>query len=48
MTYQEGMAGLQLVAEEDYGTHLRAQRDAENKREDRSLDNLRRAQLEHI
>lgn len=41
MTYQEAMAGLQLVAEEDYGRHLRAQSRDENRREDASLEALR-------
>lgn len=48
MTYQEAMAAMQLVAEEEYGRHLRAQSADENAREDRSLEHLRREQMEML
>lgn len=48
MTYQEGMAALQLVAEEEIGVHLRAQARKEQVRSDRTMDALRREQLERI
>jgi hypothetical protein len=44
MTYQEGRAGLQLVAERDVGQPLRAHNRAQDALEDRSLEALRREQ----
>jgi hypothetical protein len=48
MTYIEGMAALQLIAEQEIGTRLRQAQAAEDKRFDRSLDALRREQQERI
>lgn len=48
MTFTEAMAALQLVAEEEIGTHLRAADRREQTRFDRSLDALRREQMERI
>lgn len=48
MTYVEAMAAMQLIAEEGYGIHKRADTADENAREDRSREALRREQLEHL
>jgi hypothetical protein len=48
MTYIEGMAGLQLVAEQEVGVPMREQTRQENAREDRSMAALRRAQQEMV
>ena len=48
MTFEEGMAALQVIAEETYGTPLRAKQAADDARFDRSLDALRREQQERI
>lgn len=48
MTYQEGMAGLQLIAEQEVGVPRRAAVASENAREDRSMERLRKAQQEMV
>lgn len=48
MTWVEGFAGLQLVAEQDVGTKLRAHNRAEDRKLDRGVDALRREQQEMI
>lgn len=48
MTFQEGMAGLQLVAEQEVGVPMRDATRRENAREDRSIEALRKAQQELV
>ena len=48
MTWEEGMAALQVIAEETFGTPMREAKAREDARFDRSLDALRREQQERI
>jgi hypothetical protein len=48
MTWREGFAALQLVAEEEIGVALRQQSRSDNATEDASLEALRREQLEKL
>lgn len=48
MTWAEAMAGLQLIAEQEIGTRLRDASRQEQATFDRSLDALRREQVERI
>jgi hypothetical protein len=48
MTYVEARAALQLIAEQEIGTRLRQAADHEQRQFDRSLDALRREQVERI
>jgi len=48
MTWEEAMAGLQLIAEQEIGTRLRDAARTEQAQFDRSLDALRREQVERI
>lgn len=48
MNFTEAMAALQLVAEEAIGAPNRAAQKREDDKFDRSLDALRREQLERI
>jgi len=48
MTWEQAMAGLQLIAEQEVGTRLRDAARTEQAQFDRSLDALRREQVERI
>jgi hypothetical protein len=48
MTFTEGFAGLQLVAEEEIGVLIRQHARRENASEDQSMEALRREQLEKL
>jgi hypothetical protein len=48
MTFEEGLAALQVIAEETYGVPMREAQAREDARFDRSLDALRREQQERI